>query len=739
MSRDDYRLLEPAVRGFDAAQEMRALGVEEPTEDDSVALLWTYEFQAVSPLTVMEIMGRKKSRFHLAGYTVEDLGERVPPEEASPSEPAIARPQVIRWMDRRAAIDAAMRKTIMTETRATPRPVRILERGNWQDETGEIVGPNTPSFLPPLNPAGDRPTRLDLARWLTRPDNPLTARVFVNRLWALFFGAGLSERMDDLGAQGRPPSHPALLDWLALHFQSNGWDVKKTIKTLVTSNAYRQASTARPDLKAADPYNRLYGRQSRWRLDAEMVRDTALAISGLLDIRRGGRSVKPYQPAGYWAQLNFPQRKWTADQGGKLYRRTLYTYWCRSFLHPSLLAFDAPSREECAVQRSRSNTPQQALTLLNDPIFAEAARVFGERIAREGGDDGVQWATREALGTAGQRGRSRGSSRCLPVAPEPLSRSSRSRPSLPGERRSGRRGRARSRRPGRMGARSPAPSSTSTKPLRASEPPMSTPLHINRRAFLNAGALSVGATALSTLLSRDLRAASPSPRPGLPGLRPRAKRVIHLCMAGGPSHLETFDEKPELAKMDGKPMPESLTQGQPIAQLQGKELTCLGPQHPFVTQGASGQRISSVFPHIGKIADDICIVRSLFTEQINHDPAHTFMNTGSQISGRPCMGSWVLYGLGAETDSLPGYVVLTSVGGGQNQPIASRQWHAGFLPSRYQGRSFSIQRRARALHSQSQRGQPGQSAQGHRRGQRPERRAQRLGGRSRDRHPRGPI
>ena len=203
--------------------------------------------------------------------------------------------------------------------------------------------------------------------------------------------------MDDLGAQGQPPTHPELLDWLALEFRNNGWDVKALVKTLLTSDTYQQTSTPRPDLKAADPYNRLYGRQSRWRLDAEMVRDTALSVAGILAAPQGGDSVKPYQPTGYWAQLNFPKRQWTADQGAKLYRRTLYTYWCRSFLHPSLIAFDAPSREECVVQRGRSNIPQQGLVLLNDPIFVEAARVFGERIARDGGPDPIRWAVREAL------------------------------------------------------------------------------------------------------------------------------------------------------------------------------------------------------------------------------------------------------------------------------------------------------------------------------------------------------
>jgi hypothetical protein len=172
-------------------------------------------------------------------------------------------------------------------------------------------------------------------------------------------------------------------------------------------------------------------------------------------------------------------------------------------------------------------------------------------------------------------------------------------------------------------------------------------------------------------------------------LAPKAKRVIYLYMAGGPSHLETFDYKPKLAEMHGQAMPESFTKGQPIAQLQGQKLNCFGPQHPFVKCGQSGQEISAVFPHLHKVADELCIIRSMRTNAINHDPAHTFMNTGTTISGRPAMGSWLWYGLGSECDDLPGFVVMVSTGrAGQQQPVSSRQWHSGFLPSRFQGVEF---------------------------------------------------
>ncbi|QDT95758.1 DUF1501 domain-containing protein [Gimesia aquarii] len=220
---------------------------------------------------------------------------------------------------------------------------------------------------------------------------------------------------------------------------------------------------------------------------------------------------------------------------------------------------------------------------------------------------------------------------------------------------------------------------------------------LNRRTFLTNSGVGLGAAALGSLLTNEKSAvaqsvAKPSIVRGLPGLphfAPKAKRVIFLCMAGGPTHLETFDYKPKLAEMDGKPFPESYTKGQPIAQLQGKALKCQGPLTKFHKYGQNGQEISDFLPWTAKIADDICIIRSMVTEQINHDPAHTFMNTGTAISGRPSMGSWITYGLGSETEELPGFVVLTSVGGRNPQPIASRQWGTGFLPSRYQGVQFN--------------------------------------------------
>lgn len=223
---------------------------------------------------------------------------------------------------------------------------------------------------------------------------------------------------------------------------------------------------------------------------------------------------------------------------------------------------------------------------------------------------------------------------------------------------------------------------------------MNDPYSIARRSFLGQSGPAIGLGALHFLLgAKPVIANTPAQdeRVSLPTRIPaKIKRVIHLYMAGGPSHLETLDYKPELEKLDGKPMPKSFTEGQQIAQLQGQQnnLKCMGPQHKFRPRGKSGLMISDILPQTAKIADELCVIRSLHTDQINHDPAHSVMNTGSSIPGRPSMGSWLLYGLGSETDNLPGYVVLTSVGGGQSQPIASRQWHSGFLPSRYQGVEF---------------------------------------------------
>ncbi len=291
---------------------------------------------------------------------------------------------------------ATMLVSMVTE----PRPIHILPRGNWMDDSGPIVQPAVPEFLPAINVKDRRLNRLDLANWMISPENPLVARVFVNRLWYLFFGQGIVKSLDDFGAQGAWPTHPELLDWLATEFRESGWDVRRMIRLMVTSRTYRQTSKGSHEVNQRDPQNQLLARQGRYRIDAEMVRDNALFISGLLSPKMFGPSVRPYQPAGYYQYLNFPLRDYTADKGENQYRRGLYTWWQRMFLHPSLKAFDAPSREECTVDRPRSNTPLQALVLLNDPTYVEAARVFAARVIRSGGSvfaDRLRFAFQQAL------------------------------------------------------------------------------------------------------------------------------------------------------------------------------------------------------------------------------------------------------------------------------------------------------------------------------------------------------
>jgi hypothetical protein len=300
-----------------------------------------------------------------------------------------------------AAIELQRRiPTTLVTVSVTPRTIRLLHRGNWMDDTGDVLAPAFPEVLSHARPREGRLTRADLARWLTSPENPLTARTFVNRLWKLAFGAGLSRKLDDLGAQGEWPSHPKLLDWLAGQFIDSGWNVKHVIKLIVMSGTYRQSSQVTSRQRELDPDNRWLARQGRFRLDAEMVRDNALKISGLLAREIGGPSVKPYQPPGYWSHLNFPPREWQNGSGDELFRRSLYTHWQRQYLHPAMLAFDAPGREECTADRPRSNTPLQSLVLMNDPEFVESARAFGEQVLEHGGSTNVarlDWAFRRAL------------------------------------------------------------------------------------------------------------------------------------------------------------------------------------------------------------------------------------------------------------------------------------------------------------------------------------------------------
>ncbi|MBM3788067.1 MAG: DUF1553 domain-containing protein [Acidobacteria bacterium] len=283
------------------------------------------------------------------------------------------------------AAEAKIPTTMVMTEMATPRDTFVLARGAY-DKPGGKVAPGVPAFLPSL-PPGRRPDRLALAQWTVDPENPLTARVAVNRIWQSLFGNGLVKTSEDFGSQGEPPSHPELLDTLAVEFVRSGWDMKALLRKIVLSETYRQSSKAPPALIERDPENRLLARGPRFRLTAEMIRDQALAVSGLAHHQIGGPPVKPYQPDGLWEQLSVIDDKklYVRSKGSDLYRRSLYTFWKRTVPPPGLMTFDAPTREFCTVRRPLSTTPLQALTLLNDETYLEASRKLAERMIREGG------------------------------------------------------------------------------------------------------------------------------------------------------------------------------------------------------------------------------------------------------------------------------------------------------------------------------------------------------------------
>jgi hypothetical protein len=312
--------------------------------------------------------------------------------------------RLVELRERRKQIESSFPETLVMAEMAKPRDTFMLIRGQY-DQKGEQVTAATPTFLPAL-PDDETVDRLALARWLVNREHPLTARVFVNRLWQQLFGLGIVRTTEDLGTQGEWPTHQALLDWLAVEFMESGWDVKHLVKMIVMSSTYRQSSIVAPTLRGGvpgerqgpvaerrgyieDPENRLLARGSRYRLSAETVRDSALAASGLLVEKLGGPSVYPYQPPGLWMEINNRpnySKVYPVGKGDDLYRRSLYTYWKRTVPHPVMTAFDAAEREVCTVRRSRTNTPLQALVMLNDPQFVEAARHLAERMILEGGD-----------------------------------------------------------------------------------------------------------------------------------------------------------------------------------------------------------------------------------------------------------------------------------------------------------------------------------------------------------------
>ena len=308
-----------------------------------------------------------------------------------------SRDQLAALKERKTELEEGLPTTLIWKELDQPKPAFILLRGAY-DKPGEPVTRNTPAALPPLAalPEGEIPNRLHLARWLMSAEHPLTARVTVNRIWQQYFGIGIVETSEDFGSQGAPPSHPGLLDWLAVDFREHGWDVKRLHKQIVMSATYRQSSRIKPGMVQRDPQNRLLARGPRFRLDAEVIRDAALSLSGLLVRRIGGPSVKPYQPSGIWYAVGYTDSntaRFKRDSADALYRRTLYTFWKRTAPPPTMASLDAPSRETCTVRRSRTNTPLAALALMNDEQFVEASRAFAQRVMNEGGGADAARAT----------------------------------------------------------------------------------------------------------------------------------------------------------------------------------------------------------------------------------------------------------------------------------------------------------------------------------------------------------
>jgi hypothetical protein len=316
-----------------------------------------------------------KTRLSRLEEQVKQAGDGAEKEDRS-TDLKLAKNSLEGLQAERQALEDQIPVAMVMKERADIRPAHILVRGGY-DNPGELVERQTPAFLPPLNKAGDLATRMDLAEWFVAPEHPLTARVAVNRFWQQLFGVGIVKTAEDFGAQGEWPSHPDLLDYLAVSFVDSGWDVKALLKQIVMSETYRQASESTPDRFRADPENRLLARGSRFRMDSEMIRDQVLATSGLLNYAMYGKSVKPPQPPGLWLTVSMPSsypREYQPDSGDEIYRRSVYTFWKRGMPPPQMTILNAPTREACIARRERTNTPLQALLLMNEAEYLKAAR-----------------------------------------------------------------------------------------------------------------------------------------------------------------------------------------------------------------------------------------------------------------------------------------------------------------------------------------------------------------------------
>jgi hypothetical protein len=357
------------------AVEIAALQPEKPPEEADIG-----ELEKAESKEQKQAKLEKQDQARLSEYFLK---------HDAPEKYRQAYSQLVELRKEKDKLEKSTTTTMVMAEMSKPRDTFVLGRGQY-DNKGEKVTPGVPAFLPPM-PADLPRNRLGLAKWILDPSNPLTARVVVNQYWQQYFGTGIVKTAEDFGSQGESPSHPQLLDWLATEFVRSGWDIKAMQRLIVTSATYRQSSRASRELIERDPENRLLARGPRFRLPAEIVRDNALAISGLLNDKIGGPSVYPYQPAGLWEEMAFGQgfsgQTYTPSSGPDLYRRGMYTVWKRTVPPPSLTIFDAPDREKCTARRGVTNTPLQALTLLNDPTYVEAARALAQRALRGGKSD----------------------------------------------------------------------------------------------------------------------------------------------------------------------------------------------------------------------------------------------------------------------------------------------------------------------------------------------------------------
>jgi hypothetical protein len=396
---------------LEVAEKRRSVAYEDPTDEKKAADV-AYSFQAWlkeksgkdikgAPQPINGLLKQKTPRTPDNERTLRDYYiEFVCAETKGSFEPL--HKQIAALTKQRDAVSGSVPGSLMFKDLPQPRLSAIMMRGQY-DKAGAKVEPDTPAVLPPLKKAGARATRLDLAKWLVAPEHPLTARIAVNRFWQQFFGVGLVKSSDDFGVQGQLPSHPELLDDLAVWFRENNWDVKALARLMLTSATFRQSSKATPELIKRDPENRLYARGPRFRLDAEQIRDNALFVGGLMNSEMGGRGVRPYQPPRIWEPVAFVgsnTMNYTADKGPSLYRRSIYVFLKRTAPPPFMANFDAPNRESLCGRRERSNTPLQALQLMNDVQHVEAARALAERILTEGGAsaaDRIRFAYRAIL------------------------------------------------------------------------------------------------------------------------------------------------------------------------------------------------------------------------------------------------------------------------------------------------------------------------------------------------------